>query len=79
MKNELIEDINELMLETFAEDDISDTPENRLDFLQGLRNIWDELPAEDEEEKSAKALYKMALLTEIINQRAKWLYQKGRA
>ena len=36
------EEIEEFMLTQFKEHGFEDTPENRLDFLSGMNDVWDE-------------------------------------
>lgn len=49
--------IEEKMLEEFKLHSIEDTPQNRIEFLTGIQEAWNE----DETISFEKSLYKMAL------------------
>lgn len=62
MPNSLIEEIYAAVLPEMELRGIEDTPENRRDFLIGLRNGW----MEDEDRSMEKALYLLAVNNEIF-------------
>ncbi len=56
-----IEEIYEFMLPEMKKNNIEDTTENRLLFLQGLQDAWNE----DPEASLEKVFYKLAVQSEI--------------
>ena len=50
------------MLDTFREEGIEDTNENRRDFLLGIQDAWNE----DQDNSFEKFLYQMTLSTMIL-------------
>lgn len=63
--NAKVEEINTFMLAQFTEQGFEDTTDNRIAFLEGLRDAWREDVPEPDEDLLGKALYMMALSGEI--------------
>lgn len=61
------DEINEAMLQEMAANNISDTPQHRVWFLEGLRDAWEE----DEDSSIEKSLYMLALSGLIFVNKAK--------
>jgi len=57
-----IEEIYKFVLQEMKDNNIDDTPQNRVEFLQGLYDSWEE----DEEVNLEKTFYMLALQTEIF-------------
>ena len=57
-----IEEIYKFVLQEMKDNNIDDTPQNRVEFLQGLHDSWEE----DEEVNLEKTFYMLALQTEIF-------------
>lgn len=60
-----IEEILEAVLQEMEDNNIDNTIENRLSMLEGVRNSW----REDSDTSLEKALYMIALQTEITKLR----------
>jgi hypothetical protein len=58
-----VEEIYESVLPEMAKNDIEDTVENRISFLQGLQDAW----AEDSDDSLEKALWQVALAGELLS------------
>ena len=57
-----IEEIYKFVLQEMKDNNIDDTPQNRVEFLQGLYDSWEE----DEEVNLEKTFYMLAVQTEIF-------------
>jgi hypothetical protein len=57
-----IEEIYEFALQEMKDNNIDDTPQNRVEFLKGLYDSWEE----DEDVSLEKTFYMLALQTEIF-------------
>ena len=57
-----IEEIYKFVLQEMKDNNIDDTPQNRVEFLQGLHDSWEE----DEEVNLEKSFYMLAVQTEIF-------------
>jgi hypothetical protein len=57
-----IEEIYEFALPEMKENNIDDTPQNRVEFLQGLYDSWEE----DEDVSLEKTFYMLALQVELF-------------
>lgn len=60
------DEITVAMLDTFREEGIEDTNENRRDFLLGIQDAWNE----DQDNNPEKFLYQMTLSTMILERQS---------
>jgi hypothetical protein len=65
------EEIYEFVLQEMEANDIEDTIENRLAFLEGIREAW----SEDSDASVEKALYQIALNSEIMILKMRIMFQ----
>lgn len=64
-KNFRLEEIEAQMLMSFAENSFSDTPDNRIAWLEGLRDGWVEEKPKRGEDVFERSLYLLAINTGI--------------
>jgi hypothetical protein len=70
-----IEEINNAMLSEFKTHQIEDTIENRIVFLTGLQDGWNEdTDVLDFDQQAEKSLYQMALSAEIFGLQLKKMF-----
>jgi hypothetical protein len=62
MEKKRVDEINDFMLDAFKEENIEDTTENRLAFLEAVQEAW----REDDGDSLEKSLYQVALSGEIM-------------
>ena len=69
--SEKLTEVNTFMLETFQTHNIEDTTENRITFLEGLWDSWNEQSEDDLPIKQAldKMLYMLAVHSELVRLR----------
>lgn len=78
MPSKRVDKINEFMTETFAENRIEDTTENRLAFMLGLKRAWEENNADKAswEECIERMGYGIAIDGQIFHLKMKLMWDR---